>query len=393
MKTNEYKMKKRRKLASVLENRPLMFSLIFIVVSLSFVIASDVVVQNGNFEVNTNVFYVNGSTNRVGIGTSSPLYPLHVRADTVGTNSYITFANNGDNAASNMVPYIYSLKGDAFTLHRVDNGSGTDLYWSVGVDQTDKSYHIYNGAGVGLSYLTIMSKTGYTGIGIKTPQNKFHVNSDDGTQFILSVNNSNIGGNQSLEFRYANGLSSAKNARIQVETKSGGGGDMYFDTASSGGTGAYETQMIIKKDGKIGLGTVTPSYPLEINDSNDISLYAQKNISATGFITRTSVYDKSRGSALDLIKDADQLKTNGEINHSKFYGYTSWETPDYSKPLTETDKETDEIITTYPHNITVEGVSLNKEIDVLRQALYELKTQNVLLKTELCSKDMSYSWC
>jgi len=126
------------------------------------------------------------------------------------------------------------------------------------------------------------------------------------------------------------------------------------------------------------------------------------NISATGYITRTSVYDKSRGNALNYIKDANNyLTTNAkgeqEINHSAFYGYTSYEVTDFSKPETETYEEEvcdekiqeekchNETLTRiiYPHKTTEEGVDLGKEIDVLRQSVYELKNQNTALQSQL----------
>ena len=50
-------------------------------------------------------------------------------------------------------------------------------------------------------------------------------------------------------------------------------------------------------------------------------------------------------------------------------------------------------IPTYPYNKTIEGVNLGKEIDVLRQALYEEHQSNLLMKSELCKQKKSYSWC
>jgi len=125
------------------------------------------------------------------------------------------------------------------------------------------------------------------------------------------------------------------------------------------------------------------------------------NLSAVKYDTRTSVYDKSRGDALDFIKDADDLKTDEEIDHSKFYGYDTYDVTDFDRPETieeevdEIDPETGELIVVtvekivYPHTKTEEGVSLNAEIDVLRQAVYELKGR----LDEVCEKDDSYSWC
>jgi hypothetical protein len=131
-------------------------------------------------------------------------------------------------------------------------------------------------------------------------------------------------------------------------------------------------------------------------DGDDFA-YFSGNVSAIDYYTRTSVYDKSQGSALDKIKDADDLKTDGEIDHSKFYGYATYEVTDLSRPETEeyscvkadeNGEEYDAICerTVYPYTETEEGVSLNAEIDVLRQAVYELKT-------ELCKHDSSYDFC
>ncbi len=128
------------------------------------------------------------------------------------------------------------------------------------------------------------------------------------------------------------------------------------------------------------------------------------NISAQGYITRTSVYNKEDGTALDKIKDANTyLDVDGAIDHKQFYGYTTYEVTDYSRPeITNVEKTrnvngtketyTEEEIT-YPYTKTEEGVDLGKEIDVLRQAMFELKQQNDLLKTELCTKDKTYTFC
>jgi len=203
--------------------------------------------------------------------------------------------------------------------------------------------------------------------------------------------------------------------------------------------------------------------------------YFSDNVSATGFITRTEVFDKSKGSALDLIKDSEELKDlNGKINHNKFYGHTEFETTDYSKPEIEYYQKEEEVMEnikiteevceykkqpltskykqvcknetkiiqqpkliedgeecnyiqinetkeyelvctpkykklyhnvtkekiTYPHKKTQSGVNIVKEIELLRQALYEqkqinkdLETENNLIKSELCKKDNTFSWC
>lgn len=175
-----------------------------------------------------------------------------------------------------------------------------------------------------------------------------------------------------------------------------------FMDARDGGQYNKATLKVDSED-RVGIalsGTTRPSYPLEVSTNvSEISIYAHSNISATGFITRTSNYDKSLGSALDLIKDADDYFEKDElgastslINHSAFYGYSKWEVQDYSRPVLVTpeivNETTGELIEPasydYPYNKTEEGVDLGKEIDVLRQSVYELKTQNEEMSKELC---------
>ena len=183
-------------------------------------------------------------------------------------------------------------------------------------------------------------------------------------------------------------------------------------------------KMVIDSSGNVGIGTTTPSYPLEINGDNaGISLYTSGNISATGFITRTTLYDKSK-SVWDYIKDTENYKDKeGKIDHSKYYGYVKNITvTDYSKPINESYEEEScsqslqnvtvekcswiedlftnctevieeqliedchnetKIRTTYPYTKQEEGVNLEDEINLLRQAVYELKQQNDLLNSRI----------
>ena len=143
---------------------------------------------------------------------------------------------------------------------------------------------------------------------------------------------------------------------------------------------------------------------LQVNGSSSgISIYALGNISATGYITRTDVYEKERGSALNHINDASEYITpTGEINHSAF-GYSS---VSYEKEVVdkteiqcgnedviisignETQEEVRENkivcrnITTYK-TAQEEGVDLVKEVSLLKQAVYELKVQNEQLQQQI----------
>jgi hypothetical protein len=250
-------------------------------------------------------------------------------------------------------------------------------------------------------------------------------------------------------------------ARMGMQFRAGGGSykrnDLVFEVNPSGVVGStevfrmeYTKNILIPNDNAeliFGTGRDASIYydgtNLRVNPKKVGSgvVYVDGNVSAEGFVTRTSVYDKSKGSALDKIKDSGELvDVKGDIDHSKFYGYTPIEVTDFDKPevrLVESDtcglKEAETGIvdekcvndfveeTYYPNKKIVGGVNIVDEIELLRQGIVELKSiisvmqtslintinrvtgaetkitvlesENALIKSELCSKDASYSWC
>jgi len=194
------------------------------------------------------------------------------------------------------------------------------------------------------------------------------------------------------------------NGNLDVNGTTNITGDLTVDT---------NTLHVDSTNNRVGIGTASPTHPLTIVGNNTgVSVWVDSNVSASGYITRTSIFDKSQ-SVWDYIKDATYYLTNNEINHTKFYGFTEYETTDFDrqKIISEVNQNCSEVyneetnpiedvcnpynydVVTYPYTKMEQGVSLDKEIDVLRQAVYELKTENDLIKSELCKKDNSYSWC
>ena len=101
----------------------------------------------------------------------------------------------------------------------------------------------------------------------------------------------------------------------------------------------------------------------------------------------------------------EYLNLDGTINHKLFYGYAGeFNITDTSK--TEIEKvcedvydekinNTEEICfdkIVYPYTKTEKAVDLGREIDVLRQAVYELKQENKEMKISLC-KLGEIQWC
>ena len=140
--------------------------------------------------------------------------------------------------------------------------------------------------------------------------------------------------------------------------------------------------------GFVGINTTSPSYPLDVRaNASGISIYASANISAKGYVTRTTVYNKASGSAIDKVKDASAyLDKNGNIDHKSFGDtYITYTMEVITGYKNITYKGYQKEVPVY-ENITEEGVSLDGEVALLKQAIYDMKT-------EVCTKDKTYSWC
>lgn len=154
----------------------------------------------------------------------------------------------------------------------------------------------------------------------------------------------------------------------------------------------------------------TAPYPLTVNKGiANISAWFQNQISATGYLTRTDVYEKSTGLAVDKIKDASYYKkADGTINHTAF-GYSAVKYTVKEQVGVENKNETYESCTTdkgkEPLGLdeekvtcknetrivlvpkyadkTYEAVDLVKEVSLLKQALYEVNEKNKNLEIRI----------
>jgi len=246
--------------------------------SIGLVIAGNVYVTDGDLDVDndlnvSNVLFVNGSSGNVGIGTTSPNEELQVNGDAIfGTGSI----NNPAlwNRAINIV-------GTDVAIILTETTTNSD--WSLAA-RTDGTFAIY----------------------------------DDGNSKLSITTNGAL----------------RMPSRSQVEW--GGSNEMIFGDSVSNFVQirtSGNNQVRVDSSGNVGIGTTSPTYPLEVvGNVSGISIWSDGNVSASGFITRTSVFDKSRGSALSFVSDADDYVIGGEIDHTKFYGYAgAFEVIDYDR--------------------------------------------------------------
>jgi len=370
----------------------------------------------------------------VGIGTTNPATKLDVRAangltDTWGNINVITTDATAINKGGSIgfggengqvtTPYLFGkIAGRA---EAANNYAG---YLSFATSLTT--------TGVLTERMRITS-TGNVGIGTTAPATKIHAYS---TNYNLITSEGNGGSDYVEGAFYAKSNASTRGAGMfttnVVDTKTWFIGQPYASTAkfainyapsafSTAAADIANAKFVINGvTGAVGIGTNSPSYKLDVNSGASIGIYVDSNVSAAGYITRTNVYDKSLGSALSKIKDASTYIKNGKIDHNAFdYSKVNYDktVPDKIVTTKEDRNVLDKTITRYwdlngkeltekeatepkdvnnPIEFTTtieeiyktikvdvntqtykviqeEGVSLDKELALIKQALFELK--------------------
>jgi hypothetical protein len=339
----------------------------------------------------------------LGVGTTTPTFPLDVAASTpngsIRADWGIRFGNQGAAGAA----WLFPFSGGAYSAV---NPSGKGLgFWSISNTATD--------VGIQFTGSTVtVSNSVYTNFGVTR---LWYATNSTATYYLLSLRSQN-----GLKGNYTGTAYGLAITTSPHGTGGSWGGGKYFSLFAEDGnvgmgirgdqntvlaiglstspasgkldvnTNSY--RFVIDFNGNVGVKNQTPTYPLHVqNNINGVSIYADANISAGDYIDRTAVFDKSLGkTALSFIKDADDHKDDkGEISHDTFeYSKVSYT---HNKVVGYKDKETKVCSPSKDENATEDiceirllkepiyepveetGISLSKEAALYRQALYELK--------------------
>lgn len=244
----------------------------------------------------TNMFYVDASTNRIGIGTDAPAkrldiignstdYPLSL--DSTNTDYAMEFRRNGASE------WWLKASSTSFQIH--ENGVGDSLTvlsgGNVGIGETspENILHIKTSAAGG-PQIELDSTSGTA--------NSAFINFD-GTSLQLSTQRDMVDGSKRDTAKSWGGINivgAAAGSYIQLQT-------------SSGNNNAVSTKMTIDKDGNVGIGTDSPGAKLTITDENagQASMQIRNfNTSATGSFTNNYNVE---------IRSATSTTTHGMLIH------------------------------------------------------------------------------
>ncbi len=262
--------------------------------------------------------FVIGTSGNVGIGTTSPSTTLHLEStdprityndsDTathwkvgpIGDIFYFSsnsganddmVINNGNVGIGTTTPaeslHVSGTVSDTFLIERTEandvdmNLRNTESNWSVGIDRSlDNSFIIAEGDDPDRSP-RITIRNGKVGINESDPETKLHVRESDSTTNIgdnnhkgtIAVHNLDTTHNNyaGIAFQEAWSHTVAKvAARLDHNTSTGDtAGDLVFATRNKAST--LNERMVIKADGKIGIGTTSPQRDFHMAGSTNPS--------------------------------------------------------------------------------------------------------------------------
>jgi hypothetical protein len=214
---------------------------------------------------NTTRLFVSGGGN-VGIGTSNPISTLHVAMP----NNNALF----DGIGSNTVTVSLSNAHTGFQIG-LANGAHQYTNGSVPGDIILRNFNkrILLQSGTTTPAFTVESNNNI-GIGTTTPRNTLQITSnvagDIGPRLLLENPGGGINAACVIDFLTYNNATAqgSNNGRIEARDDGGGSSHLLFHTKTPGGvTNGLSERMRITSSGNVGIGTTTPAYSLDVNNT------------------------------------------------------------------------------------------------------------------------------
>ncbi|MHC4691815.1 MAG: hypothetical protein ACYS67_03665 [Planctomycetota bacterium] len=210
----------------------------------------------------------------LGIGTSNPIYRLHINETNPGADLHPMIDNNYRHAG---LIIDCAANYDTSVLFR-ENGANKFMIQSDGT--TDYGLGIYEYGGPGF---TTVWKNGRVGIGTTSPTSKLHIEDETTSDVRLTIHNENNSGSERLFF----GTSTSSDAGILVYGSTNAsypGKWRFFNNKTSAHydwIAGASIKMTLANNGRLGLGTSSPSAGLHLKGTGYPSafMYLQSDTS------------------------------------------------------------------------------------------------------------------
>ena len=318
----------------------------------------------------SNPMQIDASTGNVGIGTASPGVKLDV-----GGMTRITGSGDPDYPSSGE-GFEIGWDSDGTTVMNADSSDAVAIFQSYDRDASAWRNLLFGGKNIEFdtngTTAMVINSDGNVGIGTSSPSAALE-----------------IAGNATSDFR---------NAAIVIDDTSASGRTFSIssrpvhDFVIADET-ASQIRFVIDTNGYVGLsGAYTPSYRFQVGDG-----------SSYGYVDGSGNWQSSSDirfkenvieieDALDLVNNITGIRYNVVNDTQAQIGFSAQDLQAVLPEVVSVDK--DGYYGVAYAKLTPVLIEAIKELNNKTDSNYEeLKSENEMLKSELCARDNSYSWC
>ncbi len=346
-----------------------------------------------SIDLNSNIVATDGS---VGIGTTDPTSPLHILADSDADNILLEENFGGENWTIG-IGVIGNLNFKNSGVISAVFQDGEAFIFGASINPSGAVMHIEKGG------------------------------TTDNARLSLSRSTAAANSNVSIDFRAESVLNDLI-GRLRVVTPNPTTSDVIIEARAGS---ALFTHSTFETDGDLGIGTTNPTHTLNVIGDANITVFGAATattvcqnggvLSACSSRTdlKENITDLPIGTALDIIsllqpkrfnfidnregrigflaEDVIAIDPRLTFNSSiPIYNYTNFSFTDF-----DGSEQVEVIRKIIGYKSELGGVNYRQEIVTLNvQAIQELnsliqtqQTEIALIKTELCNRDPTYSWC